>query len=135
MCYAYKAEIWCDSCGQDIRKRLELKGKEDTGDTDDFPQWGDDDEYTDSPQHCAAGEKCLERLDLSEYGEIRSLYGAETNYIGALIGTNLTGDGESYLNEMLSETPRTDYQAALQAFWREAFSDYITSEADHDDES
>lgn len=51
MCYAYNADIYCDDCGGKIREELDGEGFEDTGDTDEYPQYFDDDE-SDCPQHC-----------------------------------------------------------------------------------
>ena len=52
--YAYNAELFCDDCGKAIIGDLAEAGIEDTGDTNDFPQWADEDtSETDSPSHCA----------------------------------------------------------------------------------
>ena len=65
---------------------------EDTGDTDDYPQWGSDDEESDCPQHCGNGENCVNSITLSNGSKI-----------GCLIGTNLTTDGVEYVKEAVKE--------------------------------
>jgi hypothetical protein len=134
--YIYQADVYCDSCGNAIEEELRAAGYTDTGDSDDFPQGGyPETEETDSPQHCASREQCLEAIDLSAYGlaENAQLIGAETRFIGALLGNSLTEEGASYLKEQLNEKPwlgsalhpRTEYQTALFNLWREEFADYL----------
>jgi hypothetical protein len=119
MAYAYQADIYCDRCGQAIKRELDAKGQtpdgadedafEDTFDSDDYPKWADEDEGTDSPQHCGAGEECKNAIDLAG------------RKIGALIGSNLTRDGIEYVLETLAEPNRSRYQRALGALWAETY--------------
>ena len=130
--YIYQADVWCDSCGERIRADLRGAGKVPTyarpWDSDDWPDGGyPDDEATDCPQHCAAGDECLDPIDLTEWGlpaDARML-GAATARIGALLGTGLTNYGVEGLRDMLEEPAPTEYQQALHRFWKDAFADYL----------
>lgn len=89
----YQADVWCDACGKAIEERLRAEGKapEDTldegsYDSDDYPKWGDDDEESDCPQHCAAGAECLSPTIIN--GEP----------YGAIMGT-LTTEGREYVKD------------------------------------
>jgi len=53
--YAYQAALLCEACGKGMQTYLsETIGREDTGDSDRFPQGPYDDGggEADSPQHC-----------------------------------------------------------------------------------
>ena len=90
--YAYNAALWCDSCGAAICKTLNFGKVEDTGETNDYPQYADEDNSsTDSPSHCDAGPECLEADSLSDGTKV-----------GALIGEQLTTDGEDYVREAIA---------------------------------
>jgi hypothetical protein len=49
--YAYNAALWCDECANAVALELDAKNVEDTGDTDDYPQFAGDSE-SDMPDHC-----------------------------------------------------------------------------------
>ena len=113
MAAIYAADIFCDSCGDDIRERLAptLKGAEideTTYDSGDFPKHADDDEETDSPQHCGSHADCLEAETLPDGTKI-----------GKLIGTNLTCDGVEYVREAIADG------GMVAEYWAEQFSDYF----------
>lgn len=86
MAYAYQAALWCDSCGRDIKKRLDAEGKENTGDSNDYPQYSVDPGESDSPSHCDAGEECLEAEILSSGTKV-----------GAILSDDLTEEGIKYV--------------------------------------
>lgn len=89
MGYIYKADVYCDECGDEIRGKLHAQGKtpEDTMDhssydSDDFPKDADvEHEESDTPEHCAQCRKFLRNP--------------------------LTSDGYSYVQEKLNETDVT----------------------------
>ncbi len=113
MAAIYQADIFCDSCGADIRARLAptLVGSEideTTYDSDDYPKFAADDEESDSPQHCGSGETCLEAEELSDGSKV-----------GCLIGTNLTDDGVEYVREAIKGG------GVVAEFWAEQFGDYF----------
>ena len=99
MSYVYNCEHWCDSCGNAIMKELDLKGEEDNGDSDEYPQYFDGSiTETDCPCHCASGEECLE----AEYrGKIYNQYKDTVEEIkyGAIVCERLTTDGINYVLE------------------------------------
>lgn len=100
MPYIYNADVWCDSCGEEIKKNL-IK----SDDSADFPQWMNEDEESDCPQHCSAHADCLEFEEL-----------ADGTKIGKLLSTNLTNDGVEYVKEAVAEG------GVVAEFWREAFN-------------
>ena len=106
--YIFNAELWCDDCGRRIAAEITAEGNapecpsdEHTYDSDDFPKYSDEDnEYTDSPNHCASGAECpnAEIIDGERYG--------------CLLRETLTPDGERYVSE--AEGP-------VAEFWRSEF--------------
>ena len=67
MSYAYNADIYCDNCAEEIKR---LCG-EDTGDTDEYPQYVDNDE-ADCPQHCGdCGEFLENALTMDGYDYVK----------------------------------------------------------------
>lgn len=135
--YVYQADTWCDSCGAMIAEGLRNDGVADSGDSDGYPQGPYPEEETDSPNHCASEENCLEAINLGDWGLApdAELYGAETRKIGAITNDGLTDAGEAYLREMLEPDEIhytrgigsgathvrtfTPYQEALHALWKE----------------
>lgn len=143
----YNADVWCEDCGEDLKRQIAkelvkeiqplLKKKfpksvvdfpserladleqaiieicdNSTMDSDDWPQSGYPEEATDSPQHCGAGEDCLNAEELSDGSKV-----------GKLLGTELTEHGVDYLNAMLSDRP-SGKNIALHEFWRGEFHHY-----------
>jgi len=97
--YIYNADIFCEDCGQAIRKRLSQEGKapldlEDTYsyDSDDYPAgpYSDGGGQADCPQHCGSGSGCLNAIELPSGGQI-----------GAWLGNSLTVDGVEYVRETI----------------------------------
>jgi hypothetical protein len=85
MAYIYQADVWCDDCGEAIRERLTREGMapanpedEWSYDSDDFPKRASDDEESDSPQHCAAGEHCVNAVMLPSGEKVGYLFGELT---------------------------------------------------------
>ena len=125
MPFIYQADCWCDSCGEAIKERLlatatdeEKQNWEDERnyDSGEFPKSMGDDEESDSPQHCASLDECLEAEEL--------LSGQK---IGCLLSTNLTNDGVTYVKEAVAEG------GEVAEFWKERF-DWIDFPKDEDDE-
>jgi hypothetical protein len=93
MAYIYQADVWCDDCGRDIRRRLTAASKapdnprdEWSYDSDDFPKRADEG-VSDCPQHCAADEHCINAMTLPSGRKI-----------GVLLG-GLTRDGVEYVKQ------------------------------------
>ncbi len=98
MSFIYAADLWCDSCGRAIRKQLRRQGQapadpktETSYDSDEFPKFAADSGESDCPQHCGAGEDCLEAIELPSGRKV-----------GALLSTELTGDGVRYTQEAIA---------------------------------
>ena len=115
MPYIYQADLWCDSCGKAIRKRLRREGKapDDPGDecsydSDEFPKHASGSGEADCPQHCGAGEECLEAIELPSGRKI-----------GALLSTELTGDGIRYVEEAIAEG------GEVAELWAKEFAAYL----------
>jgi hypothetical protein len=114
MAYIYQADLYCNSCGQEIidRLTLECKAPEDpeneySYDSDDFPKYVDaESEESDSPQHCGNHEDCLEAETLPNGRKI-----------GALLGTCLTSYGLEYVLDCIKNDPNSE----VVAFWKEQF--------------
>jgi len=125
MAYTYQADIYCDQCGREIMSMLDARGQEDTGDSDDYPQWASDDEETDCPQHCGSGEECLDYALLSDGTKI-----------GCLVGTTLTSEGVEYVKNAVAESHRLGEVASVAIeVWEKEFSwiDFPNEEEDEDD--
>ncbi len=116
--YIYQADMYCKECGEKIRAELTAAGKapakpddETTYDSDEFPKgpFPDGGGESDTVQHCACGENCINALDLPD--EPVHLY-------GAWLENDLTRDGVNHLKEMIAErsTPVTE-------FWRKEYTD------------
>lgn len=75
---------------------LKFPDDEPLTDSDYIPQWADDDEERDSPQHCAAGADCLQALTLTRNGLPYK--------VGYLFG-RLTRDGYDYTIEQIKADP------------------------------
>ena len=121
----YQAECWCDKCADEIKSRLLADAtdeqKEDwedesAYDSDEFPKYMSDDQESDSPCHCAAGEECLAAEVL-----------ASGLKIGALLSTSLTSEGAEYVKQAVSEG------GEVAEFWRNQFS-WIDFPSDEEDE-
>ncbi len=103
----YCADIWCDECAQAIRDDVRAHGKapvdpddEHSYDSDEFPKHAGDNDESDCPQHCAAGESCLNAQTLSD-----------GNKVGLLLG-GLTNTGIEYVEEAIAEG------GLVAEFWR-----------------
>ena len=66
MPYAYNAEMLCDECAVECITELDLEGYEDTGDTNDYPQYASSSE-SDGPDNCGGCGEFLEN-DLTTDG-------------------------------------------------------------------
>lgn len=132
--FIYQAEMYCDSCGDAIKRILiaEGNGPEDPSDemsfdSDNFPKGPLPEVKTATPDHCASREACLEPIDLAEYGlkPGDELFGAEATHIGANLSSGLYD--VSYLTELLEEDNPTPFQCALFRLWRELFAEELAS--------
>lgn len=51
--YAYQADIYCDDCGDAIKRDLAHMPDDERNDSDNYPQWASDSSEADASQHCA----------------------------------------------------------------------------------
>lgn len=129
MPYAYEADLYCDACGEELQNEINVNdpAAKRSGDTDEYPQYVDVEEESDSIYHCANGRQCKEAIDLHAWGlkEDDQLQGSETPLVGELLTENLTPEGVEYLKRMLDEPNPTPYQIALHECWKAAFAHYL----------
>jgi hypothetical protein len=114
MAYIYCADVWCDDCGKAICKRLKAEGlapakpaDEHTYDSDEYPKRCGDDEESDTPEHCAAGEDCLNAITLPGGMKVGYLFG------------ELTAVGVEYVKEAIAEG------GEVADLWKEHYADYL----------
>ena len=112
MAAIYQADVWCDQCAELIRAEIRAEGNapedesdERSFDSDEFPKWASDDDESDSPQHCAAGDECENAEDVPGFGKV-----------GQLLG-QLTSDGVQYVIDQY----RADPLNALAQRWLEFY--------------
>lgn len=140
--YMYQATLFCDSCGEAIRKQLDEENKspkdienEYSYDSDDYPKSCGTENENDSINHCDSNDKCLEAINLADYGldKKAALVGMETRLIGCLLTSSLTSDGIEWLQNTIHEAncpncskDDTEYQKALYELWKNEFDCYLT---------
>lgn len=122
MAFIYCADVWCDDCGNAIRRRLTEEGKapadpsdEWSYDSDDFPKCAGDDDEADTPQHCAAGEDCINAIRIGE---------GDNDKVGLLFG-ELTGDGMAYIEEAIEDAncDGPTWSRKVVGFWYRHYTD------------
>lgn len=114
MAYIYQADVWCHDCGIAICEQLKKAGlaptnpaDEHTFDSDEYPKYAGDDDESDLPQHCAAGEDCLNAITLPSGMKVGLLFG------------ELTADGVEYVKEAVAEG------GEVADLWKEYYADYL----------
>lgn len=119
MAYIYCADIYCDDCGEAMREHLTTEGHapadltdEWSYDSDDFPKVAGDDDESDSPQHCACGENCLNTVEIGG-GKVGLLFG------------ELTSDGVAYVEEAIEEAnlDGSSWRREVVELWYRHYSD------------
>lgn len=122
MAFIYCADVYCDDCGEAIRKRLTKEGKapadptdEWSYDSDDFPKCADDDEEHDTPQHCAVCEGCINSIRIGP---------AADDIVGLLFG-ELTTDGITYVEEAIGSANHDErtWSRAIVQLWYQHYTD------------
>ena len=116
--YVYAADVWCESCGEAIRERLNQAGQAPTNpynegsyDSDEYPKGPNyEEDASDSPQHCGAGADCLEAEELEWLGR-------DVGKVGKFFENELTPDGVDHLVEMVTRPDQSDRQKALHKLW------------------
>ena len=118
MPYIYQADVWCDDCGEAICERLTREGNapanpddEWSFDSDEYPKHASDDDESDTPQHCAAGEHCLNAVTLPSGEKVGLLFG------------ELTADGVEYVKESIADAQEGFGSAEVVELWRQHYAD------------
>lgn len=93
--YVFSGALYCEACGHGIAEDLAARGREDTGDSDDFPQgpYPDGGGEADTPQHCDDGPDCLESQEV------------DGRRVGTFLGNPLTREGYAYVAETAEREP------------------------------
>lgn len=111
--YIYAADVYCDACGESIRNRITSEGHapadpDDEGsyDSGEFPKGPEIDGggEADSPNHCGAGPRCLNAIEL------------DGHKVGAFLENPLTPEGERYVQELHRDDP-----SEVTALWMEHY--------------
>jgi hypothetical protein len=110
--FAYNADMICEDCAAQVIEKLEAKGVENTGDSNDFPQGPYSDNEADSPQHCGNLGHCV--------NAIRILRGEK---IGCPLTCTLTEDGIEYTRKSIAEhiIYGAAHQKAIGRLWWHLF--------------
>ncbi len=118
MAYIYQADVWCDSCGRAICKRLKREGlapenpdDEWSFDSDEYPKRAGDDEEADTPQHCASGAHCINAVVLPSGEKVGFLFG------------ELTAVGVEYVKEAIAEAEEGLGSKEVTDLWQQHFRD------------
>ena len=119
--YIYSADIYCEDCGEAIRKRITQEGfapanpdDERSYNSDEFPKgpYCDGGGEADYPQHCGAGPGCINAIELPEG------FPHTITKIGAWLENELTTDGVYYVREAIQAGGK------IAELWAEFYHDY-----------
>ena len=106
----YNADLWCLDCTRRIREQLGREGKappdpqdEYSYDSGDYPKTGEEGS-ADCPNHCAAGEACLNAITLPSGRKV-----------GELLTEELTERGREYVREAIKRG------GEVAQLWREHY--------------
>jgi len=114
--YIYAADIYCEQCGEAIRKRIEREGfapanpdDERSYDSDEFPKgpYCDGGGEADCPQHCGAGPQCVNAIEFDD-----------GHKVGAWLENELTTDGAEYVRQAIREG------GEVAELWADYYRDY-----------
>jgi hypothetical protein len=125
--YIYAADTYCEGCGELLRRRLNRRAAlarrrglpsdvpddpedESSYDSDVFPKGPYDPCESDTPDHCASQEKCVNALTLPD--------GTKA---GCWLENDLTDAGARYVREYLIDDPHSP----VVRFWAEKYREEI----------
>lgn len=112
--YIYQADLYCEDCGKSICQKLKDEGKapempddEHTYDSDEFPKgpYSDGGGESDGPHHCAAGDDCINAIEIRD------------TKVGAFLENDLTADGIAYIEKMA----RNDPGSSVVRYWLKTY--------------
>ena len=118
--YIYAADIYCEECGEAIRKQITQEGHapadpddEWSYDSDEFPKgpYCNGGGEADSPQHCGSGEDCLNAIEFPDGFRC-----------GAWLENELTTEGVKYVKEAIRDG------GEVAEMWADFYRDYDLEE-------
>lgn len=118
--YIYAADIFCKDCGEAIRERITKEGfapadpdDEYSYDSDEFPKgpFPDGGGEADCPQHCGAGEDCINAIELSDGWKV-----------GCWLENELTTHGARYVKEAVESDPESE----VCQLWAEWYAEEVS---------
>ncbi len=115
----YAADMWCEDCAEEIKRRIRAEGnaptdEDDQGsyDSDEFPKDCDVSCESDTVEHCAAGEDCINAIDFGDWK------------IGCWLENDLTDSGNDYVMEAVREGREGAFDNDVTELWAEYY-DYL----------
>ena len=117
--FAYNAAMICEDCAAKTIEKLQTKGVENTGDSNDFPQGPYPYSETDSPDHCDNGEHCVNAIKIPG-----------TKKIGCPLSCQLTKEGADYVRIEIAKNLLygTPHQKAVGRLWLHLFKDSVEND-------
>ena len=118
--YIYAADIFCEDCGEAIRKRITQEGNapanpddEYSYDSDEFPKgpYPNGGGESDSPEHCGSLGYCINAIELSDGTKV-----------GAWLENDLTIEGAHYVEEAIEDDPDNE----VCQLWAEWYAEEIS---------
>lgn len=118
--YIYAADTYCEGCARIIKRTLAAKGlapenthDESSFDSDDYPKgpYSDGGGESDSPQHCASREDCVNALDLGDDWKV-----------GCWLENPLTQHGVEYVREEIARKPDNP----VVKYWADVYSEELS---------
>lgn len=110
----YQADMWCEDCAEEIKQRIRAEGNapededdQHSYDSDEFPKDCDVSCESDTVEHCAAGEDCINAHEF-----------ANSLKCGVWLENDLTTDGIQYVKDAVREG------GCVAALW-EVYYDWI----------
>lgn len=117
--FAYNAAFICEDCAARTIDKLQAKGIEDTGDSNDFPQGPYPDNESDSPEHCDNGEHCVNAVKIPGGKKI-----------GCPLSSCLTEAGVAYIRNKIGEHILfgSPHQKGVGRLWWHLYQNAIDAE-------
>jgi len=135
--YIYAADVWCESCGEDIKRRIEAEGKapstpedEASYDSDDYPKGPYDNEEADTPQHCGSHDDCLEATELPDGSKAGKFLANPLTSHGYDYVLEAFKEGRSGITRLWMDNYRRDHPLCDNAFVRGYYGFYDGDELD-----
>lgn len=115
--FVFQAALWCNDDALLIRQELEKEGDvPEDPDSDQYPDGPYPPEESDSPDHCDAGEACVNAIELPYGGKI-----------GQWLGNDLTSDGIDYVCSSVLDAmdSASEHKRQVNRLWRHLYAAQI----------